>query len=178
MKKFVLLDRDGTIIVDKHYLCDPEGVELIPNAAEGLKKIQSLGYGLIILTNQSGIGRGYYSEKQMHAVNARMLELLNSGGVSIDGIYFCPHSPDQSCNCRKPETGMIEAAKKDFPINTSESYVIGDKACDINCGKNAGTRSILVRTGKGLKSEATIGSEADYVADDLLDCFNFIESAS
>ncbi len=176
MKKFILLDRDGTIIVDKHYLSDPEGVELLPGAVEGLKKMQSLGYGLIVLTNQSGIGRGYYSEEDMHAVNRRMEDLLAEHGVKIDKICFCPHAPDQPCTCRKPATGMIEDAAQALPFTPEDSIMIGDKACDVDCGRKAGALSILVRTGKGAKEEAGCADRADYVADDLLDAANFISS--
>lgn len=176
MKKYILLDRDGTIIVDKHYLSNPEEVELLPNAVEGLKRMQSLGFGLIILTNQSGIGRGYYNETDMHAVNQRMEKLLKDHGISITKIYFCPHTPEQHCNCRKPETGMIEKAMQELSFDPADSFFIGDKACDVYCGKKAGMSSILVRTGKGAKEEKKCGDKADYVADDLFKASYFIVS--
>ncbi|WP_027180153.1 D-glycero-beta-D-manno-heptose 1,7-bisphosphate 7-phosphatase [Maridesulfovibrio bastinii] len=178
MKKYVLLDRDGTIIIDKHYLCDPAGVELLPGVVDGLKKFQKSGYGLIILTNQSGIGRGYYQEKDMHAVNNRMTELLAEHGISIAKIYFCPHAPEQNCNCRKPETGMVEAAIRDFGFNIKDSLIIGDKICDIECGIKSGAASILVRTGKGAKEESKCTGKADYIADTISEAADFFICSS
>lgn len=172
--KYILLDRDGTIIVDKHYLSDPEGVELFPNTAQGLKAMQDAGYKLLVTTNQSGIGRGYYSETDMHAVNERMAELLAEYGVEFKAVYFCPHAPDQDCDCRKPAPGMFDQAIAEFGINPEECYVIGDKLCDVELGIARKAKSILVRTGKGLKEEPKCVGKADYIADDLLDAAEFI----
>ncbi|WP_415712762.1 D-glycero-beta-D-manno-heptose 1,7-bisphosphate 7-phosphatase [Maridesulfovibrio sp.] len=176
--KFILLDRDGTIIVDKHYLSDPDGVELFPNSARGLKAMQDAGYALLVTTNQSGIGRGYYSEDDMHAVNARMAELLAEHGIEFKAVYFCPHSPDQKCNCRKPAPGMFDQAIAEFGINPEECYVIGDKLCDVELGMARKAKTILVRTGKGLKEEPRCVGKADYIADDLLDAANFIKEST
>ncbi|ACS79041.1 D-glycero-beta-D-manno-heptose 1,7-bisphosphate 7-phosphatase [Maridesulfovibrio salexigens] len=176
--KYILLDRDGTIIVDKHYLNDPEGVELFTNTAEGLKAMQNAGYKLLVTTNQSGIGRGYYSEKDMHAVNARMAELLAEHGIEFKAVYFCPHAPDQDCDCRKPAPGMFDQAIAEFGINPEECYVIGDKLCDVELGKARKAKSILVRTGKGLKEEPKCVGKADYIADDLLDAAEFIKRST
>lgn len=174
LMKYILLDRDGTIIVDKHYLSDPEGVELFPNTAQGLKAMQDAGYELLVTTNQSGIGRGYYSEKEMHAVNSRMAELLAEYGVEFKAVYFCPHAPDQNCDCRKPGPGMFDQAIAEFGMNPEECYVIGDKLCDVELGMSRKAKSILVRTGKGQKEEPKCVGKADYIADDLLDAANFI----
>ncbi len=172
--KYILLDRDGTIIKDKHYLSEPEGVELLPNAAEGLKLMQSAGYGLIVVTNQSGIGRGYYAESDMVSVNTRMQDLLAESGVEFVSIYHCPHAPGQECNCRKPKTGMFEQAIAEFGVNPADSYVIGDKICDVELGLAKGAGAILVRTGKGLEEEPTCVGKATYIADDLVDAAKFI----
>ncbi|WP_320009306.1 D-glycero-beta-D-manno-heptose 1,7-bisphosphate 7-phosphatase [Maridesulfovibrio sp.] len=172
--KYILLDRDGTIIVDKHYLSDPERVELFPNSAQGLKTMQDAGYKLLVTTNQSGIGRGYYSEEDMHAVNTRMSELLSGYGVEVKAIYFCPHAPEEDCGCRKPAPGMFDQAIDDFGLDPKECYVIGDKLCDVELGLARKARSILVRTGKGRREEASCVGKADYIADDLLDAANFI----
>lgn len=172
--KYILLDRDGTIIVDKHYLSDPDEVELFPNSAKGLKVMQDAGYGLIVTTNQSGIGRGYYSEKDMKAVNGRMAELLAERGIEIKAVYFCPHAPDQKCDCRKPAPGMFDQAIAQFGMNPEECFVIGDKLCDVELGMARKAGAILVRTGKGLKEETKCVGKADYIADDLLDAANFI----
>ncbi|WP_027720985.1 D-glycero-beta-D-manno-heptose 1,7-bisphosphate 7-phosphatase [Maridesulfovibrio zosterae] len=172
--KYILLDRDGTIIEDKHYLCDPDGVEIIPNAIQGLKMMLDAGYGLIVVTNQSGIGRGYYTEADMNAVNDRMKKYLNKSGIELKAIYHCPHTPDQKCDCRKPQTGMFDQAIEQFGLIPSECYVIGDKLCDIELGLAKGSAAILVRTGKGLKEEANCACKATYIADDLLDAAAFI----
>lgn len=166
-KKYIFLDRDGTIIVDKHYLSDPKGVELLPGAAPGLKAMQDVGYGLIIVTNQSGIGRGYFGLEDMHRVNARMAELLLEHGVRLDGLYYCPHGPDEACECRKPAPGMAQQAVSDLRFDPTQSVVIGDKLADLGLGRAIGAKTILVRTGKGAKCEEEAGDKADYVADDL-----------
>lgn len=172
--KYILLDRDGTIIVDKHYLSDPEGVELLPGAREGLKMMADAGFGLIVVTNQSGIGRGYYDESDMRAVNDRMQELLAESGVDFSAVYHCPHSPDQNCDCRKPATGMFDEAINEFGMDPVQCYVIGDKLCDVELGLAKGAGGILVRTGKGRKEESKCEGKAVYIADDLVDAANFI----
>ncbi|WP_320172600.1 D-glycero-beta-D-manno-heptose 1,7-bisphosphate 7-phosphatase [Maridesulfovibrio sp.] len=172
--KYVLLDRDGTIIVDTHYLSDPEKVEMLPNAFEGLKKLYDAGFGLIVVTNQSGIGRGYYQESDMHAVNARMEKLLAERGIELSAIFFCPHAPDRECGCRKPAPGMFDQAVERFGMNPQECYVIGDKICDIELGRARNAKSILVRTGKGAAEESKCADLATYVADDLLDAAKYI----
>ncbi len=166
-EKFVLLDRDGTIMVDGHYLSKPEDVALMPGAAEGLKLLAEAGYRLIVVTNQSGIGRGLYTEASMHAVNERLKELLREHGVEISAIYFCPHSPEDKCSCRKPESGMLERASKDFAFDPAQSLVIGDKACDVDLGLSSGAKSILVLTGYGQKQDESVKSRASFVAGDL-----------
>lgn len=166
--KFVLLDRDGTIIVDKHYLHDPDGVELLPGAAEGLKRMQDMGYRLAVLTNQSGVSRGYYDEASVHACNERMEELLAGHNVRIDGVYYCPHSPDDGCDCRKPATGLMDQAVEVHGFDPREAVMIGDKKADMGVGRNSGAKTILVRTGKGAEQEVVCRDLADHVVDDLL----------
>jgi len=173
-KRFVLLDRDGTIIVDKHYLHDPKEVELLPNAAEGLKRMQDMGFGLAVLTNQSGVGRGYFTEEEVRACNARMQELLEPYGIVISGFFFCPHSPDDTCDCRKPAPGLMRQAAESLGFDSSESYMIGDKKADVGVGQATSAVSVLVRTGYGRKAETDCGEQADYCADDLLDAAEFI----
>ncbi len=166
-KRYVLLDRDGTVIVDKHYLHDPAGVELLPGAVEGLKRLQDMGFGLVLLTNQSGVGRGYFTDKDVRACNERMMELLEAEGVSFDAVYHCPHTPDDNCRCRKPEPGMMIQAAGELGFDPFEAFMIGDKSADVLLGKNTGAVAILVRTGKGSQEEAVCGEVADFVVDDL-----------
>lgn len=126
----VFLDRDGTINVDYGYVYQPEKLEFIPGSIEGMKLLQSQGFLLIIVTNQSGIARGYFTEEQMNRFHKVMAEKLDSYGVKIDGIYFCPHL--EGCNCRKPGVDLYYRAKRDFNIDFSRSYVIGDNVRDLS----------------------------------------------
>lgn len=137
MNKAVFLDRDGTINVEKHYLYQKEEFEFLPNVIDALKLFQANGYKLIIVTNQSGIGRGYYTEEDFYALNEWMNETLLSYGVKIDGVYFCPHLPDakieryrMNCECRKPKLGLYRRAVEEHEIDLSKSYAIGDKIRD------------------------------------------------
>lgn len=166
-KRFILLDRDGTIIVEKKYLSDPNGVELIPSAATALKKLKSLGFGLIVIANQAGVGRGYFTLKTLDAIHERLKKLLKEEGVTLDGIYFCPHHPEDNCSCRKPKTGMVEKAIKKFKFDTKDCFVVGDKRVDIELGKNIGAKTILVKTGYGKEFEKEKDLNPDYVVDDL-----------
>lgn len=167
VENYILLDRDGTIIVDKHYLSDPAGVELLPGAGSGLKLMCEMGYRLVVLTNQSGVGRGYYDEAAVHACNERMLELLQPYGVTIDGIFYCIHTPEENCQCRKPAVGMMMEAAKVHGFDPKMTVMIGDKKADIVMGHNAGAKTILVRTGKGAEHEPLCTELADYVVDNL-----------
>ena len=150
----VFLDRDGTLIVEKHYLSDPNEVELESSVAEGLKALQMQGYVLVVVSNQSGIGRGKFSAQDAQSVNSRIDELLLSHGVHISGWYVCPHAPEQTCNCRKPLPGMAIAAAKDLGLELGGSYVIGDKRIDIELADAIGGTGILVTTGHGLEDKA------------------------
>jgi D-glycero-D-manno-heptose 1,7-bisphosphate phosphatase len=162
---FVLLDRDGTIIREKHYLAKPEDVELLQNAATGLKTLQDAGVGLIVVTNQSGIARGYLDEATLGRIHQRMNDLLEAEGVRLTEIFHCPHLPETGCHCRKPANGMAVAASRRFGFDLSHTVTIGDKPCDIDFGRKCGGRTILVRTGYGHKFAGETG--ADYTCEDL-----------
>jgi D-glycero-D-manno-heptose 1,7-bisphosphate phosphatase len=167
-KRFVLLDRDGTINVERHYLSDPEQVELLPNAARGLAEMARLGLGLAVVTNQSGLGRGYFDAERLEQIHERLRTLLReAAGVELDGIFCCPHLPDEDCRCRKPRAGLIEQAASQFGFLPSEAFVIGDKPCDIDLGRGVSATTILVRTGYGAKHEADAIVQPDHVVDDL-----------
>lgn len=163
----LVLDRDGTIIEEKHYLADPEQVELIPGVAEGLRELRDAGYDIAVVTNQSGVGRGYFDESALDAVNRRMLELLESAGVTVDAVFHCPHTPDDACSCRKPRTGMLEAASDRLGYAAHECTVVGDKACDIDLGHGLGARTVLVRTGYGSETESSGACSPDLVVDGI-----------
>jgi D-glycero-D-manno-heptose 1,7-bisphosphate phosphatase len=175
-KRYVLLDRDGTIIVDKHYLSDPAGVELLPGAAEGLRRMQSLGFGLAVLSNQSGIGRGYFDHGSVEACNRRLAELLAEHGVTVDGFYYCPHGPEEGCSCRKPGPGLMERAARELEFDPGRSWMIGDKCADMGLGRATGAGTILVLTGKGEKHRPRCVDDTDHVAVDLTEAADIIES--
>ncbi len=130
----VFLDRDGTLIVDKHYLSKPDQLEFLPNAIAGLKQFQALGLKLIVVTNQSGIARGYFTPEDLASVHASLLAMANEAGTPISGIYHCPHGPDSTCACRKPATGMVEQAAREHNIDIKRSIMIGDKPADVELG--------------------------------------------
>lgn len=140
----VLLDRDGTINVDKHYLADPDGLELLPQAVDGLKAMQADGAVLTIVTNQSGVGRGYFDLATAHAINDRLVEMLAGAGIQIRHVAMCPHAPDEDCHCRKPKTGMADEIARETGLDLSQAWVIGDKASDVELGFNIGGRSLLI----------------------------------
>ncbi|MBL8830274.1 MAG: HAD family hydrolase [Planctomycetaceae bacterium] len=172
----ILLDRDGTLIAERNYLADPAQVELLPNAVAGLLKMQQWGCPLIVITNQSGLGRGYFTQNQLDAVHAHLLHLLNSAGVKLAQIYVCPHAPDETCRCRKPLTGLVEQAVQDWRFDPRATVMIGDKACDVDLGLNVGARSLLVRTGYGHIQQNDPAVRPHAVVDDLLAAAEWIET--
>ena len=153
-RRAVFLDRDGTIIVERNYLCDPAQVEVFPGAGAALKRLQDHDFLLFIVTNQSGIGRGYYTVQDMLAVNDRLLAILARNGVRIEKIYFAPEAPDQPSRGRKPSPQFLFDARDEFDLDLSHSYLAGDKLIDLECGWNAKLRMpLLVRTGYGCEVE-------------------------
>jgi D-glycero-D-manno-heptose 1,7-bisphosphate phosphatase len=145
----IFLDRDGTIIEERNYLSDPDQVALLEGAAAGLRAMARLGLPLVIVSNQSGIGRGYFSLEQAKAVESRLRTLLEREGITIHGWYMCPHAPEDGCACRKPSPGMIEAAVRDLDLLPERSFVIGDKRCDLDLAATVGAAGLLVTTGHG-----------------------------
>ena len=143
----VFLDRDGTIVVDKHYLADPEGLELLPNALKGLRELRALGAKLVVVTNQSGVGRGYFAADAIEPMHARLRELLTAGGVELDGVYVCPHGPDDGCACRKPGSALFVQAAEELGLELRESFVLGDKDSDVEAGRRIGATPIRVGPG-------------------------------
>src|SRR6266496_5559017 len=158
----VFVDRDGTIIEDRDYCSDPNDVEIFPGAPEALRRLKSNGFKLIIITNQSGIGRGLFTVEQYLAVEAELLRQLGDG--LIHATYFCPDVPGQHSTHRKPAPGMILQAKQEHQIDLVRSFFIGDKEIDVECGRNAGVRTIRVQT--GLDCDVSC-STANWVAEDL-----------
>ena len=154
----VFLDRDGTIIEDRHYLADPAGVVLLPGAGEALGRLCAAGCGLFVVTNQSGIGRGYFREEDFLACQNRLEELLRPFGAAIAAVRHCPHEPSAGCACRKPGTGMWESLRAAHGLNPAECVMAGDKTEDLLFGLNAGfAASCLVLTGKGESRARELG---------------------
>lgn len=163
----VFLDRDGTVIVDKHYLCDPGDVELESGAALGLMRLTALGLRLVGITNQSGIARGMFDLAAVDRVNDRVAQLLAPHGVAIEHWYVCPHADQDGCACRKPAPGMMLQAARDRGIDLASSFVIGDKLSDVELNAATGACSILVETGKGATLGITARERGYRVARDL-----------
>lgn len=164
MNKAVFLDRDGTINIDKNYLHKPDEFELLPGVLEGLKKLQAAGYLLIVITNQSGIARGYYSESDFQVLNNYMLHLFEKNGVRIQDVFYCPHHPYAliekykcECNCRKPNLGMYYSAVEKWEIDLDTSWAIGDKARDCAICENSNCRGIIIQSDeKNIQEKETL----------------------
>ena len=145
MNKAVFLDRDGTLMFDPGYLGNPEEVALLPDILEGLRALSSAGYLLILITNQSAIGRGYHTAQAVESVNARLVDLLAGEGITVAGVYYCPHRPDEGCVCRKPAPGLLRDAARDHGLDLASCAMVGDKLTDVQAGIAAGCRiSILI----------------------------------
>ncbi len=142
--KVVILDRDGTIVIDRGYLDDPARLEFEVGAAEGLKWLYSHGYRLVVITNQSGIGRGLFTLDRLEAMNARLNVMVEDVGARLEGIYYCPHVPEMGCACRKPALGLLAKAASDLDFDPKSVIMIGDKESDIEFGRRAGARTILI----------------------------------
>jgi len=173
----VLLDRDGTLIVERHYLGDPAQVELERDAAEGLRQLARLGFALVVVTNQSGIARGLFPPEAARAVNGRVDELLAAEGVVIDRWFMCPHGPNDGCDCRKPLPGMALAAAADLDLDLTRSFVIGDRRSDLQVAFAVGARGILVTTGKGNDERPWAEAAGSPVCHSLLEAAATIELA-
>jgi D-glycero-D-manno-heptose 1,7-bisphosphate phosphatase len=183
-KKAVFLDRDGNINRDVGYPGSFDLIEIYPYSFEAVRRLNDAGLLAVIITNQSGVGRGMIEEPRLQDIHARMQEEFRTRGAHFDGIYYCPHhvssrdpAYDRECGCRKPKTGMGLQAAADLGIDTAASYMVGDKVEDIQFGLNLGARPVLVLTGYGLESRAklaALGIDPAHVAQDLLDAVNWI----
>ena len=174
-RRFVLIDRDGTINVEKHYLSDPDQVELYPGVAAAIRRLNQLDLGVVVITNQSGVARGYFDLARLEQIHTRLYALLESEGAAIDGIYICPHGPDDECDCRKPLPGMVDQAVADHHFDPARAFMIGDKEVDVELGQAVGAETFLVRTGHGAKFVE--GTKADHVVDDLAAAVRIIEKS-
>lgn len=170
MNKAVFLDRDGVVVIDTGFVHKIEDFKLLPNAVEGLRLLRN--YKLFIVTNQSGIGRGVYKLEDFQKFNNHLINELKKHNIKIEKTYFCPHKPEDNCDCRKPKTKFLEDAKKEFGIDLKKSFVIGDRKSDFEMGKSAGCKTIHVLTGNGSNAKNEV--HPDYFAKDLLDAAKWV----
>ncbi len=170
--KAVFLDRDGTIVRDIHYCRRAEDFEILPTVPEAIGLLNQHGFKVVITTNQSGIGRGYFTEATLRQLHKYLEEQLAKSGACIDAIYYCPHHPDDDCPCRKPEPGLLLKAAKELDINFSRSFMVGDTETDIMAGKSVGCQSVLVTAEPDVVKNFT--EPPDYVADNLLQAAQWI----
>jgi D-glycero-D-manno-heptose 1,7-bisphosphate phosphatase len=169
--KVVVLDRDGTIVVDRHYLADPDALEFEPGADAGLRRMSEMGFRLVVITNQSGVARGFFSLARLAEIHQRLQQMLQSISVRLDGVYFCPHGPQAGCDCRKPGLGLMRQASEELGFDMSQAIVIGDKDSDVEFGRRAGALTMLIaKPGSGETS--TTG--ADYVVGNLNDAADIL----
>jgi D-glycero-D-manno-heptose 1,7-bisphosphate phosphatase len=169
--KAVFIDRDGVILEDIGYLHEVSKAVFMPNAVLGLKAMDALGYKLIVVTNQSGIGEGKFSEAEMHAVNEWMLSELAQQGVRLTAVYVCPHGRDDGCSCRKPKTELLVRAANEYGVVLGKSWFVGDKWSDVECGRHANARVVLI---KGERYEYKSKLQPDFLATDLLEAADII----
>lgn len=180
----VFLDRDGTINVEAGYIRELDKLVLMPGAGAAIRRLNERGIPVILATNQSGPARGYYAESWVHALHERLVGLLEAEGAKLDDLYYCPHLPDgtvpeftQACRCRKPEPAMLEDAAAKHGIDLARSYMIGDKATDVEVGQRVGARTVLLRSGFGeqvLDGTYQWTVKADHVADTLVDAIDWV----
>ncbi len=185
MIKAVFLDRDGTVNEEVGYLRDLGELRLIPGAGAAIRRLNEADFKVVLVTNQSGVARGYFSEALVHEAHERLGEMLRSEGARIDAVYYCPHHPSAgnsrytvNCDCRKPKTGLIDRAVKDLVIDVEHAYMVGDKWSDVELAQRAGVRAVLVRSGfapddPGNKRPEHVG-DPDYIAHDLAEAAEWI----
>ena len=165
-QKTVFVDRDGTLIEEVNFLSRAEDLRFFSFTDEAVKILKENGFLVIVITNQSGIGRGIFTEAAMHEIHAAIQTKLEN---KIDAFYFCPHLPDAGCDCRKPKTGMIKQAMADFEIDLENAWFIGDKAIDVETGQNANVKTALVLTGYGKQAAELLENPPDLTAENLLE---------
>jgi D-glycero-D-manno-heptose 1,7-bisphosphate phosphatase len=180
LRAAVFLDRDGTISEEVGYLNHASRFRMFPYVAAAIHRFNEAGLPVIVVTNQSGVGRGYFPESLVHAVNELMAQQLAEKGAKIHATYYCPHTSGQNCSCRKPRTGMLDRAALEYALDLQRSFVVGDRYADIELARNARARSVLVRTGYGEGEltwhAAAWPSQPDFVAEDLAQAADWILS--
>lgn len=185
MNRAVFLDRDGTVTEEVGYLTDIDMLRLIPGAGYAIRRLNQAGVKVVLVTNQSGVARGYFPESLVHAAHNKLIQMLRDEGAALDGIYYCPHHPTAGnseytivCDCRKPGTGLLDRSAIELDIDIAGSFVVGDKWSDVELGQRAGAKTILVRTGFRPDDPGNIRpahvKEPDFVAHDLSEAVEWI----
>lgn len=185
LRAAVFLDRDGTVNEEVGYLSDLSRLRLLPGAAAAIRMLNEAGLAVVLVTNQSGVARGYFPESFVHDTHELLTRMLADDGARLDGIYYCPHHPKageppyrQECGCRKPATGLLDRAARELGLDLHASFMVGDKWSDVELGQRAGCRSILVRTGFSHDDEGNRRpphlSDPDYVAHDLAEAADWV----
>jgi D-glycero-D-manno-heptose 1,7-bisphosphate phosphatase len=181
----LFFDRDGTLNTELDFLSRPEELRLIPNAARAIREANEFGVRVFIITNQSGIARGLFTETDLVGIHKRLITMLAHEGARVDAIYYCPHHPEygqtpykKACNCRKPKPGMLKKAAREFGVTLSQSFVIGDRCIDMQAGKAAGCKTALVLTGYGSveRAECTDAHTVDFVASDAYEAWLHVKA--
>lgn len=175
--KAIFLDRDGVIIQEPpHYIYRPDQLKFIPGSIEAMKLLNKNDFKVVIVTNQAGVAKGYYLEKDVISFNQLMRDELMLYDVYIDAIHYCPHHPDSKirkyrldCDCRKPRSGMLKKSEKELDIDFKHSYMIGDKKSDIDAGNRVGCKTVLVLTGYGIEESKNNNIDCDFIANNLYD---------
>ena len=175
-RRAVFLDRDDTLCKDVPYCRRPEDLHLLPGAGAAVSRLNKAGFAVVVITNQSGIGRGLLTEDTLSSIHEKMKLDLASFGAKVDGIYHCPHLPDEGCECRKPKPTMVAMAVREMDLDIQGSYTVGDRLMDVKMGKNSGTKAILVRSRTPVEELAEAERLADHTSPDLAAAVDWILS--
>jgi len=167
MNKAVFLDRDGTMTKDAHYCSRPEDLLLLPNVGEGVSLLNENGFKVAVITNQSGIARGYFNDQILEEIHNKMRRDLARYNASVDAIYYCPHHPDEGCECRKPKPKLAYEAISDLCIDVKQSYFVGDRMMDVQVAKSIGCKSVIIANDLGMGELEKGDISPDYIATDL-----------
>lgn len=178
LRPVVFLDRDGTLIDERGYLSDPAKIYFYPSVFAALRRLQKAGFRLVILTNQSGVARGYFTLKRLQQINQRFTKLLAAKGVRIDGIYFCPHFPTAGCSCRKPQIGLALRAAKELSLDLKRAYMVGDQLGDMNMARQLNIPGVMVLTGAGRSLRVQAGTLPTKITSNIATAVKWVLSSS
>ena len=177
MKKALFLDRDGTIIHDPGYLSKIEQIRFYDGVLEKIAFLKNIGFKIFIITNQSGVGRGYFSEEKLNVIHDHLLKMMYDNQAGVDGIRYCPHAPEDGCACRKPSPEMVLSLSKEFDVDLQQSFFIGDKIQDVLTGKNTNCKTVLITHGKTREQLCSKGekwAEPDFITEQPVDAFEYV----